>query len=220
MKGMALFLLIVCMPAYGNLANDGYLTAGEYEWFVTWSNYQIPLIVDGGGALEISVRSNGRLIVQSTSTPLDYLGGTGVYDIKLYDVAQLLYLDGVTELITMRGNATAELRGGSIYLIKSMQFTAKTNSDPHIDLYCQPGWSWLYTNDKITGITGLWNDGSGFSIEFIDDATYDPAWTNINVIIPRTGHPAPVWFGTLLIRRKQKLRRLRNFRFLWNRILF
>jgi hypothetical protein len=63
-----------------------------------------------------------------------------------------------------------------------MQFIATTQSDPHVDIYCQDGWSWLYTADEITGIAALWNDGSAFSIDFVDHADFDPTWTNINVI--------------------------------------
>ncbi|NLK40448.1 MAG: hypothetical protein GX298_00140 [Planctomycetes bacterium] len=206
MKRLAMFF--VCVSAGFAGYSDGFITAGQYEYSVRWSTSNFPLVVDGGGADRISVRENGVLIVKSTSTPLlppwdDY--PSGIYDIVAYDNSQLFFLGGVTELITMRGNATAELRGGSINLIKSMQFTTKTNSDPRIDLYCQPGWSWLYANEKITGITGVWNDGSGFSIEFIDDATYDPVWTNINVIIPE---PLTLLFlaagGVLLPKRQRR----------------
>ncbi len=185
---------------------DGFITAGEYEYAVTWRSFNPPLIVNGGGADEISVRDNGRLIVQSTSKPLSlYSPVGGVYDILLYNTSHLLYTGGLTELITIGGNgtinATAELRGGSINLIKSMQFTEKTGSGPHIDLYCQSGWSWI-NNDPLVGIQGKWLDGSSFNIEFINHADFDPAWTNINVI-PEPTTLLLLGLGGLLVQRKK-----------------
>ncbi len=201
MKRMAMFF--VCVSAGFAGYSDGFLTAEDgYQYFVRWSNSQIPLIVDGGGAEEISVRDSGRLIVQSTSKPL-IMGESGVYDILLFN-GHLLYLDGVTELIRIGGNSTAVLKGGSINWINSMQFTEKTNSDPHIDLYCQPGWSWISGNPML-GIQGNWMDGSPFEIKFSNDSTYDPVWTNINIIIPE---PTSLLFlaagGGILLRRYRR----------------
>jgi len=202
MKRIVLCLsLTLCLPTAFAGYSDGFLTAEDgYQYFITWRSNQIPLIVDGGGALEISVRDNGCLIVQSTSTPL-VMGQSGVYDILLFD-GHLLYLDGVTELIRIAGNnATAVLKGGSINLINSMQFTEKTNSAPHIDLYCQPGWSWL-DGDPMKGIQGNWINGSPFEIEFSNDPTYDPVYTNINIIIPEPATLILAGLGSLLIRRR------------------
>jgi hypothetical protein len=176
-------LFLCCLPIAFAGYSDGFLTGYDsYQGAITWRSYDPPLIVDGGGALEISVRNNGRLIVQSTSKPLGMLVG-GVYDIVLYNNSHLLYTGGLTELITIGSSATAELKGGNINYIKSMQYTTQTNSDPHIDLYCQEGWSWISDN-PLLGIEGLWMDGSPFSIEFINDFDYDPVWTNIHVITP------------------------------------
>jgi len=204
MKRIVLCLsLTLCLPTAFAGYSDGFITAGEYEFGVIWRSCQIPLIVDGGGADEISVRDNGCLIVKSTSKPLSlYHPVGGVYDILLFD-GHLLYLDGVTELIRIAGNnATAVLKGGSINLINSMQFTEKTNSAPHIDLYCQPGWSWL-DGDPMKGIQGNWINGSPFEIEFSNDPTYDPVYTNINVIIPEPAAVVLFGIGSILLRRKK-----------------
>lgn len=204
MKRAVLCLLFaLCLSTIFAGYSDGFLTADDdYEGAITWRSYDPPLIVDGGGASRISVRDNGRLIIQSTSTPLKNLVG-GVYDIALYNSGQLLFLGGETELITIGSSATAELRGGTINSIKSMQYTDKTNSDPHIDLYCQKdSWSWI-SDDPLLGIQGLWLDGTPFCIEFINDFDYDPVYTNLNIITPEPATLLLLGMGGLLIRRKR-----------------
>ena len=201
-RTLTVFLFtIICMPVFGGILDDNKITAGEYGYFITWRSFNPPLIVDGGGAEEIQVRDNGRLIVQSTSKPLN-MDDSGVYDILLYNTAHLEYLNGVTELIRIGNNATAVLKGGSINLINSMQFTNKTGADPHIDLYCRlDSWSWI-NNDPFAGIQGLWLDGSPFYIQFSNDSTYDPVWTNIN-IIPEPASLLLLGLGGFLLRRKK-----------------
>lgn len=199
MKRAGLCLLFtLCLPIVFAGYSDGYLTADDgYQGYITWRSYSPPLM----GALGITVRDSGYLIMQSTSAPLEMLVG-GVYDIALGNSGQLLFLGGETELITIGNNATAVLKGGSINLIKSMQFTTETNSDPHIDLYCRlDSWSWI-SDDPLLGIQGLWLDGTPFHIEFINDFDYDPVWTNLN-IIPEPTTLALLGLGGLLIRTKK-----------------
>lgn len=182
--------------------SDGYLTADDgYEYgFITWRSYDPPLIVDGGGGAEISVRDSGRLIVKSTSTPLappwDVHPG-GVYDILLYNISQLSFLGGLTELITIGSSATAELKGGTINRIKSMQYVTTEN----IFIYAQDDWSWIDDN-PLLGIEGHWLDGSSFHIEFINVAGYQPVWENIEVI-PEPATLALLGLGGCLIRRRK-----------------
>jgi hypothetical protein len=203
MRRIALCLLLAyCLSTSFAGYSDGFITAGEYEGAVTWRSFDPPLVVDGGGADRISVRDNGRLIVKSTSTPLGMDVG-GVYDILLYNNAQLLYLDGVTELIDVGDNVKAVLMGGSINYIKSMKHT-NGGTDQNVDLYCQlDSWSWI-NNDPFAGIQGLWLDGTPFNIKFINKTNlgYDPVWMNINII------PEPATFvllavGGFLLRRKK-----------------
>jgi hypothetical protein len=203
------FLLVSCTPLLFAGYTDGFITAGEYEYGVTWRSFNSPLIVDGGGADQISVRDNGCLIVKSTSTPLapgwDGHPG-GVYDILLFNTAHLEYLNGVTELISVSANGliynTADLKGGSINYLQSMQYPIMTGVGPHINIYCLPGYSWI-NNNPLLGVQGQWWDDSPFRIQFINDSDYDPTWTNINFITPEPATLLLLGLGGFLIRQKR-----------------
>lgn len=202
MKRIAIFIACVSVALAGSTDGylNGFITAEDgYQYAVTWLSFDPPLIVNGGGALDISVRDFGHLIVQSTSTPLKrYV--SGVYDILLFDNSQLLYLDGVTEFIRITQNNTAVLKGGSINYIKTMRYPVPDNEN--VFIYAQDGWSWI-DGDQMKGIQGNWLlDGSDFRIEFINDLDYGPVWQNIKVV----PEPASILFlalGGLLIRRKR-----------------
>ena len=157
----------------------------------------------GGGVLLLEVGNSSYIEVRSTSIPVnDNWLGYGIRDLYLFNSSQLLFSGGTTRVVAIGNNATSILKGGSITYLKSMQFTETLGVGPHIELYCQPGYSWI-ENNPMLGIQGNWMDGAPFRIEFINDSTYDPVYTNINVIIPEPATLMLLGLGGLLIRRKK-----------------
>ena len=202
-SGSTLFALVLCVLAATSFAgySDGLISKGEFEGAVFWSNNDTTLLVDGGGAIAIDVLSYAKLEVRSTSTPINgnwYIGG--IRDIWLDDYSHLDYYSGYADTISLDENSTAKLYGGNInYLISYQETDIK-----HITLYCQPGWSWIGQESNYTGITGLWNDGTAFSINFIDDdwGNYPATWTNINIITPEPTSLLFLVLGGLLARKR------------------
>jgi len=192
------------MPVWGGIQDDNRISAGEYVFSLTWRSYDPPLTIDRGGAYEIQVRDNGRLIVQSTSTPLQrYV--SGVYDILLFDNSQLLYLDGVTEYISLTQNNSANLKGGNINLIGTLRYATPEFGDENIFIYAQEGWSWI-DNDPLKGIKGKWlSSGLDFTIAFDNDNRYgtNPVWMSVQVI-PEPTTLILLGLGGLFLRRKGK----------------
>ena len=153
----------------------------------------------GGGGYWFEIRGEGRLEVRYTSTPLQWNVG-GILDILLDDDSELLYLGGLTDEVLIYDDANATLKGGLINHIASRQFV---DDKKHIDIYCREGWSWLYDSPGVIGgITGQWWDGTAFNIDFIYDADYDPAWQNINIVIPEPATLILLSLGCAIIRRR------------------
>ncbi len=141
--------------------------------------------------------------VLSTTPFLPFPQQSGITDLALTDTSRLDYYGGETEELTLQKNATAQLRGGRIDFISSLQYA----TTEHIFIWARDGWEWKYENGEIRGITGLWyDDGTLFDIRFTklpDWMNFDPAWMNVKVI----PEPATLLFmalGGLLVRQRHR----------------
>jgi hypothetical protein len=198
MKASVMFLVFSSAVSFAGYS-DGWITAEEYEGTVRWTSNTQPLIVDGGGAMNIEMWNYSQLEVRSTSTPLGL--GSGIQYIGLKDNSHLDYFDGETFNLMLYDNTTANLYGGRIDYLTSFQYTASTR----VNIYALPGWSWI-SDDPLEGIQGQWWDGSPFRIEFTDENEryhdVDPVWMNINVIIPEPASLFLIAIGIALIRKR------------------
>jgi WD40 repeat protein len=177
---------------------DGYLTAGEYVSSIRAENNDI-LIISGGNATTLDVYDFSRIEIYSTSQPLSYTDKRGVYDIHLNDSSTLLFSGGATESLKVGKNAQALLTGGTINLLTIYHYGSMTSS---VTIDCKDGWQWLYTAGKVSGITGVWQNGMPFQIEFVNPGSIFPDTWNFVHVIPEPATIALFGLGVIFLRRK------------------
>jgi hypothetical protein len=204
-KRNVLYFILLAFSASASFAgivsDDGYLTAGEYDYSAWLENFD-ELFVQGGGAYEIIAKDHSYVEVQYTSTPLG-LGVGGILDIIVDDESHLLNAGGLTGEISIYGNATATLKGGIINYIRSFQLADEVGN---ITIECLDDWSWMESSGDIFGIAGQWADGASFDIEFFDQTYYgyDPVWENINVVVvPEPATLLLISVGAILLRKRR-----------------
>lgn len=160
MKRMLVLLWLFTLSSALSLAGTTYINAGEYKSNI-WLWNTDKLIVNGGGSDRVIAWNSSSVEIYSTSLPLSLEGKRGVYDVELSDNSTLLFSGGATQSLTLYKNASALLTGGTINYITIYH---RPVDSCLVTIDCKKGWEWLYTGSKITGITGLWHDGTPFQI--------------------------------------------------------
>jgi hypothetical protein len=203
LPSMLLIAIGVC-PSLAGLANeddaaDGYLTMGEYDTSIKLEGSD-KLIINGGGSAVIDAWDYSCIEIYSTSLPLKLYEG-GVYDIHLNDNSTLLFSGGATQSLKVYKNASALLTGGTINYITIYHYGTMTSK---VTIDCQDGWEWLYTSGKISGIRGLWDDGTAFQIAFSNPGSIFPDTYNFVHVIPEPATLTLLSVGGLLLRKRKQ----------------
>lgn len=184
MKSVLIVTLLVCLvvPAQATYYE---ITTDIYTPGLTLQTGDSIYMTDGGfDGLNLH-GEDVTATIEGTSTLEEFFGG--IWDISCAFNSHLDLSGGQVHEITMNNDATATLSGGRIDQIYSYQSAwAYDNSDPPA-LVPNPHITIIYSDDLPTVdasniLTGLWGNGSAFSIELHDVSGYSPVMENIEFI--------------------------------------
>ena len=158
------------------------------------------LLMTGGGVHEITLYDNTQALIQGTSPLGEFTGG--IWDFTMAGYSQLEFSGGGIHEFTIGSYATASFSGGRIDEIRSYQaaYTHAGWPNPHIEMVCDI--DTVDHNIATNMLTGNWLDGSGFEIQLVDIAGYDPVIENIQ-FIPEPATLLLMGAATLLMRKRR-----------------
>ena len=214
MKTVVQYLPVICVIASVSFGAFDHTISNTYEYDVKLENES--LLVTGGGAELIWAKYSSYVEIENT-LPLQIDVG-GIADLSVDDSSSLNYFGGETDLLKVRNNATASLRGGRINYISSYQDADDLvqvgwdyeNNVPifrkHIEMIVR---QWAY-NSQTKVLSGVWNVDNNndslfdtFTIQLHNQTGYDPVIDNITfTIIPEPLTLLLFGMGGILLRRK------------------
>ena len=195
--------LLVCLLVTNGLASYTYEVYIYGENKTLTDDEMILVDLEGGmDRLTLYYQSSANII--GTSTLGQGIGGIG--EINLFEYSSMDFSGGELGNLDIFNDATAILSGGSVVSIESNQIAWQHEGDPHV-LVPNPHITIVYSGDLPTVdtnnvLTGLWGDGSAFSIYLHDISGFSPAIENIQ-FIPEPATLILLGVGGLLIRRKK-----------------
>jgi len=183
---MLLLVLSVSAFAYLNSGTQNIYTGETFGQFFVSNDAAVNVY---GGQIDAFYMGNSSI--------LNVYGGTVNAYASLSDNSTANILGGVVERIMAGGNSNVTLSGGQINTLESKYNSA----DPqHIRLICQSNYLLAYTGTAITGISGMWCDGTAFNIHL--STNYGTTISSNITIIPEPATLFLIGLGSLLVRRK------------------
>jgi hypothetical protein len=206
MKKLFFFIVFVCLFVSTGRATYTYVI-DTYQTLPQLTGTDTMLITGNGGGGAIYLSDSSSLTIKSTSTLNE--GSGGVWEIHAGYNSHLTVSGGQVHIIDMGNSATATLTGGLIQQIWSYQWVPYTPGRdgvpvPNIKLYYSGN---LPTYNETTDIlTGLWGNGTGFSIYLHDVAGYDPVIENIEfILVPEPATLCLMGLGLVLLKKTSVL---------------